>query len=377
MFVCYACLQALNPAVTATVACSQALFPVAAQPTLTDALPVILQHPAVAANQQNICRLLQVCKAWKNIAQQTTSCLTHVSYSKELVSSSAEAVAAFIEDLVWFTRWVTSYAGIIRSINLDVDCCSAICTEVGSLRSLAQRVFVLGLKAAAAATHQSSLTADDHDAADAVCTSTCKQCLLQLRSFTPSSLMTHNSVLSALPAATLISLYISVPKDVQAYQSLAALSNLRSLRIDSSEGSLGEGYMTSINKLSRLTGLVLHNLKGTSGLPLLPRLLRQLDIYVDGDEEAYRWRPVTLYLSHLVRLQQLTAVITHPVEAALLPQQLQYLDVSCYSPAVSVLHHNLPAAAAVAENLLLPRRYAGPSYVGRDAAVDDHPAGIH
>lgn len=74
------------------------------------ALAVALQHPPVAADQQNICRLLQVCKAWRALVQRSAAGLTDVRislyYKAPLIKFSG------------FAEWLTRHRELIG--NLDI-----------------------------------------------------------------------------------------------------------------------------------------------------------------------------------------------------------------------------------------------------------------
>lgn len=82
-----------------------------------------LQHAAVAADQQNICRLVQVCKAWRKAVKQSRACLTNVRFSRELLSDAEKPLAAaagITAELGRCAHWLSAYAGTVRSIDLEI-----------------------------------------------------------------------------------------------------------------------------------------------------------------------------------------------------------------------------------------------------------------
>lgn len=71
-------------------------------------LLVALQYPALAADQQNICSMLQVCKAWRTAVQHSDACLTNLIFRRKLPypAESTAAIAA-VAELVQFAQWVS------------------------------------------------------------------------------------------------------------------------------------------------------------------------------------------------------------------------------------------------------------------------------
>lgn len=108
-----------------------------------------LQHPALAGDQQNICRVLQVCQSWRKAVQQSSANVTDVVYSKWLPPSEGHTTE-YTSELPQFSHWLASNAGLVRSISIDLK---QNYTVDSRTLDMTDQVLSLGLRAAAAA-HQ-------------------------------------------------------------------------------------------------------------------------------------------------------------------------------------------------------------------------------
>lgn len=216
----------------------------------------------------------------------------------------------------------------MRSIQLTVD--DSGNASASSLRLLAHDVIVLGLRAAG----QKASVADGCSTALVAGKSADASLPLQLQSFACGSTMASPAVVSALPAATLTQLQMTLPDSVCAHAPLSNLTNLRSLELYSvSSSALAAGYLSSIHKLSKLTDLSLDSISSSSDLGLLPQQLSRLSLRIVAKEDV----AINLQLSQLTALQHLRADLWCSVGDSCLPLQLQALDVEYGEPVVSVL----------------------------------------
>lgn len=299
-----------------------------------EGLSVALQQPAIAADPQNICKIVQVCRAWREAVQQSNARITVVSFQRAKAESPDE-VAADLRRLQQFVKWVSLYPGMIRSIGVN-----ATCWHPESTTAQARDVLAAGLGAVGAAHDISSAMhglAGHSNPCQAVSSATAnRQRLFQIESFICGYDLVSSMLLSALPAASLTQLKIlllpqATKSRLAVAEELGKLSNLRSLHIQVSafavcpfavEWTLDE-YFSSLSNLTKLTDLFMHRLPYDCQWNLLPTQLNKLDLGLSGRLD----KTADLDLSHLKHLQQLRAVCNGTVRADL-PKGLQMLKLS-------------------------------------------------
>lgn len=292
-----------------------------------------LQHPAVAADQENICSIVQICKAWRSAVQHSEAGQTDIIINKRRRMyfddpTITDVVTCVAAKVVQFARWLPLHAGIVRSISIDCDV-QNVGSKLEVLKALAQHVLVQRLQASSATIHTASAVgSSEHVRA-------CKQIstasgvlmprLLRLESLECCNFLASSSIVSAAPAATLTRLEISVPKraTTQWRKALSSLSNLRSLSLECSHSLCS--YSSSISKLTTLTELSLPYLLDAEILESLPQQLRKLDFVYERDDY------LEADLSYLTKLQQLHAEFDlYPAIDFHLPPQL--LEFHIFSP---------------------------------------------
>lgn len=279
---------------------------------------MVLQHLAVAEDQQNVCRIAQVCKTWRTAVQHSEACLTDIMCSLLLPcnpEAHAAAIADFADKLAQFAQWITRYAGTVRSIQVDIPGVMAESPAIRSLIKLAHSVLGLGLKAAAGT---QVLPVSSSQATAAQAAGSVAAMPLQLRSFSCSNFLAKPLVLSALPAATLTLLEFREP-DLAGQLSMGhpqvATGNPDSW--DTKE----VGLMTiDLVHLTALQQLIVHASAGLTALRL-PQQLIALDLEYGDDTEP----PLSFASPHL-QLQQLTISNSKDTAEGLLQlKQLQQL----------------------------------------------------
>lgn len=306
---------------------------------------------------KNICRLVQVCKAWRTAVQQSNACLTDISCTLWLSCTSEEHAAAttiFAEDLAQFNQWLKGYAGTVRSIDIGVPGVIAGNPVVRNLIKHAHSALGLALSAA---TQTEAATKDIRQAAAAVQQVSVVSRQLQLQSFTCPNFMASPSVLAGLPAATLTQLELEAPElagKLSRYhgQLWRATGNPYSWNMD-------EVGLSTID-LVHLTALQQLHVEVSAGLKAirLPQQLRTLELTYDVESE------MPLFANPQLQLQQLTLhnskVTAEDLVSLTQLQQLTRLELSHMN-----MDHILQAAPAwqqLAEQLVGLKLRCWPGY---------------
>lgn len=241
----------------------------ALQVTSFQALCTALQHPAVTADPQTVCCVLQTCRSWRAAVQQAAAGTTIIDLH------SLHSIAKLSQ----FAAWIPRHAGMLAELFLTVpqSGCEGLSAE--SYATAAEQVLLLALQnTAAAAGAHAVFPASPASPRPAVLQP------LRLRVFS-TDFLSGPGLLAALPAATLTSLGV---KHMQGYPSanstaishaLAGLTALRHLTLENyncEHGKLAGNCLQAVAKLACLTSLRLSWVAADADLALLPQTLQEL-----------------------------------------------------------------------------------------------------
>lgn len=275
------------------------------QDNCLQALRIALQHPALAEFQDYICTLLQVCKSWRAVVQQSTASLTNVDYYQPFGVQQLSEIAQL-------AKWVAKYPGLVGSVTLDPHVSSDITDPADSeaLIEIVQQLLELSLQLAASRPGAP----------------------LRLRSFT-CSLPPTAEMLATLPATTLTSLTLWQVNNTNWFAGLSSLSHLQRLhvRLPGITEEMTDRCLSQIGKLQQLTQLELCRLTANGDMQLLPTQLQHLEILyiipysVSKDSKPEDIRLVSL--QHLECLQQLKLRAAELAAGSALPSNLHSLEL--------------------------------------------------
>lgn len=271
-----------------------------------EALSVALQHPAVATDQQNICRLLQVCKAWRACVQQSAAGLT-------ILEALSDAELKDLPKLADIAAWISKYPSLLHSISLNRRVSGW--EHAKHSASMAARFLELGIQLAAAggASGAALQTAG-------IPTTTATKQRWGLQSYR-SNLGVAPAVLSALPAPSLTELRLHqlAPTSLTAVVThVQRLTNLCELSI--------RGYTYTPESCSRLLSALapLQNLVDLGLGRVEPSHLQQLPLQLTGLQVDVDSGVINL--EHLTSLQVLHLTAGYVDEpGSALPTQLMVL----------------------------------------------------
>ncbi|WIA29600.1 hypothetical protein OEZ86_012090 [Tetradesmus obliquus] len=284
------------------------------QVTSFQALCTALQHPAVTADPQTVCCVLQTCRSWRAAVQQAAAGTTIIDLH------SLHSIAKLSQ----FAAWIPRHAGMLAELFLTVpqSGCEGLSAE--SYATAAEQVLLLALQnTAAAAGAHAVFPASPASPRPAVLQP------LRLRVFS-TDFLSGPGLLAALPAATLTSLGV---KHMQGYPSanstaishaLAGLTALRHLTLENyncEHGKLAGNCLQGVAKLACLTSLRLTWVAADADLALLPQTLQELRL-------AACCGAAPLKLQHLTGVEALHLDLQGtPAPGSALPAQLQQLTL--------------------------------------------------
>lgn len=276
------------------------------------ALDVLLKHPAVAADQQNICSMLQVSRGWRAAVQNSGPGVLSISVNVKPKKQLAQA---------GFGVWLPKHYQLVSSMEIYHD------------RAREEAVDITSELISTACSLQSAMNSPHW----------------QLRSFRSDDIAS-SALLLALPVCVLTELSFTAspkhdPPPVARFSELARLDLGRSLTVvlrdqcgliglTDVSGGCGASTVSQLAALSKLTRLSMCSVDPDSALSLLPEQLQDLQIRVKRTQQE---RPHVL-LHHLTALQKLDIISTKPI-AASLPQQLQQLSICnwCWKDGFSLI----------------------------------------
>lgn len=250
-----------------------------------EGLSVALQHPAVAADQRNISTLLQVCKGWRSIVQQSTASMTDIRLWKRLRSASSLSIVTN------FAGWIVKYPGLIDEMDVQLSCETDINSEdATALVEAANKLVDFSLEVAGASAPSVSGAP------------------LLLKSYASSAPLT-GGLLAALPAATLTQLRLRKLANSRWSLSLQRLSNYKELHVDMREAgtNAANSFLQDVGRLQQLTQLSIDDPPLGSDMRLLPTSLQKLETRnsgVDANTGA-AFHPILVDLQHLTSLDRL------------------------------------------------------------------------
>lgn len=305
------------------------------------ALSVAVQHPAVAADQQNICRLLQVSKAVQAVVKRTQAGVIDISLSFNL-----EPQVSF--KLFSFGTWLKRFPELVHSINITLRSPNlgpldnpgiAQMAIRSAVKSGAQQLLEISLAAAAAETTPAAAEVAAGTAAAAA-----RRPVFRPHSYSSNIPLTAG-LLAAMPADNLTELTVVAPDTCWWVSGLSRLRNLREFSLSLTPRSkLPNEFVHNLMQLTLLTNLKLLWLDSAAArqLPQLPTQLQGLqlkfEVLKDMSLPADQPRPRALVnLQHLVRLRQLDLDISgkEVADECALPAQLQHLTVHASHPVIA------------------------------------------
>lgn len=226
---------------------------------------VALQHPAIAADQRNICTLLQVSKTVRTLLQQPAAGLTVISFNFVICTHELPKVSSF-------AAWVARHPGLIRSISItfeDAEEGLLPSAEPVAVLSAVQQLLEFSLNAAGNA---AALGVDfaAGPAAAQVC---------QLRSYS-SNIPISAGLLAALPANSLTHVKLKTPDSHCWLVGLSRLQHLQdlTLQLHGKASKLASEWAPVLNKLTQLSNIKLVGIDNAAASQLqhLPASLQQM-----------------------------------------------------------------------------------------------------
>lgn len=275
------------------------------------ALSILLQHPIAAADQQVICKMLQVCKKWRAAVQQSNAGLTNVKYLVPKRHERYPSCCCSVTDLWW---WLRHHKGVVRSISIRQPCVLLEKQEQDEL-DIGSRLQYLfssrGVNSTVAAVKQPTGT-----------TYAQQQHKWRLYSF-HSNMEVSAATLSGLQAADLTELLLDrIADPIPLAGPLAQLTTLQRLRLITPpihHKGLPSSVLETLAKLPQLNSLEVGLIDDTNNSSLLPRQLQDLTVGVSFG---------MVNLGHLHGLTSLDLGLPDSVEAgSVLPAQLQHLSL--------------------------------------------------
>lgn len=220
------------------------------------ALAVALQHPAVAADQRNICTLLQVDRAWSAAVQKSAASRIHVRIDHRTI---------FTSRVISLSQWLAKHPGLVHTLDIS-NLRMELSAQETEFQQTVRQLIELSLKANTAG---NSLSAP-----------------LRLQSFKLSA-PAGGGLLAALPAAMLTHLDLSLDRS-NWFSTLCSLTNLRylCLGINKIRADAADTCLQEVATLQQLTQLVLQGIPDASNMHLIPVQLQQLELKCRRDSVA-------------------------------------------------------------------------------------------
>lgn len=269
------------------------------QVPMATAFAVLLDHSAVTSDQQIVCNLLQVCKAWRTAVHQSGAAITNID-------TAISPKVGELPKIAHLAAWISLYPSLIRTISITREHHDDGQTNVETCR----RLLELGLRLAAAGT---SKAADPCPALGAMPLGAGSRTHHRwaLQRFN-CDLEASPAMLTALPAATLTRLALSCinPSEMPLIAaSIPGLSRLQELvaisrHFTSGQPSADCKLLAAVESLKQLRILHLGCVQNMVCLQRLPIQLQQLTIQVapvPGTETAVQTD--LGYLTNLKRLE--------------------------------------------------------------------------
>lgn len=276
-------------------------------------MSLALQHAKANSDLKDICTLLQVCKSWRAVVQQSSTNNLEIVLKYHRFEDNQ---LAHLHKLAGFASWLPKCSGLVKAIKWEFhhigDQESSSPDDWAPVSAAASSLMELALQLAAVGPISKQRSAPP----------------LRLSSFGSEGLI-NPALISALPAGTLTSLSIGLPSDSSnILAALSRLTNLRQLELDNAPECLyrSDFSLPDLRGLSGLTQLMVNQLANDNNFKLLPMQLKALSV-----DYAWQAEDTLVDLSHMQQLQDLYINCHGVANGSTIPLQLPSLSIQCGS----------------------------------------------
>ncbi|KAF6257928.1 hypothetical protein COO60DRAFT_1168827 [Scenedesmus sp. NREL 46B-D3] len=284
------------------------------QVTSFQALCTALQHPALTADPQTVCCLLQTCRSWRAAVQQAAAGTTVIDLR------SLHSIAKLSQ----FAAWIPRHAGMLAEVSLTLPQTEDDGLSTQHYATAAEQIILLALQNVAAAAASAAAGSSGTPAAVPQ--------LLRLQVFC-TDFLSGAGLLAFLPAATLTKLSVKYmggypsANSPAISQALAGLTSLKELSLQHYYAEpirLSGRCLQAVSQLSCLSALCIGWVAEDADLSLLPQQLQQLELMVVCGKQA-------LQLQHLTGVRNLKLELRGaPAPHSSLPQHVALLTISTW-----------------------------------------------